>query len=49
VGADPWGVLTRTGPGQVLLVAGVALEMAGVAWSRRLVARATRTAPPVSR
>jgi tight adherence protein B len=40
VGADPWSVLTRTGTGQILLVAGVALEAAGLAWSRRLVARA---------
>lgn len=42
VGADPWGVLTTTGTGQVLLVAGVALELAGVAWSARLVRRALR-------
>lgn len=42
VGADPWGVLTRTGVGQVLLVAGVGLEVAGLAWSRHLVARAAR-------
>jgi tight adherence protein B len=42
VGADPWGVLTGTGVGQALLVAGVALEAAGLAWSRRLVARAVR-------
>jgi tight adherence protein B len=40
IGADPWGVLTATGVGQVLLVAGVALEAAGLAWSRRLVTRA---------
>ncbi len=39
VGADPWGVLTTTGTGQVLLVAGVALELAGLAWSGRLVGR----------
>jgi len=39
VGADPWGVLTTTGSGQVLLVAGVALELAGLAWSGRLVQR----------
>jgi tight adherence protein B len=45
VGADPWHVLTATGPGQVLLVAGVGLEAAGMAWSRRLVARGTRSAP----
>jgi tight adherence protein B len=42
IGADPWGVLTGTAVGQVLLVAGVALEGAGLAWSRRLVARAVR-------
>jgi tight adherence protein B len=42
VGADPWGVLTGTGTGQVLLVAGVALEAAGLAWSRRLIAGALR-------
>jgi len=38
LGADPWGVLT-TGNGQVLLVGGVALELAGIAWSGRLVRR----------
>lgn len=42
VGADPWGVLTTTPTGQVLLVAGVALECAGLAWSRALVRRAVR-------
>ena len=42
VGADPWHVLTATGTGQVLLVAGVALELAGLAWSRSLVRRALR-------
>jgi tight adherence protein B len=42
VGADPWGVLTGTGAGQVLLIAGVALECAGLAWSRALVERAVR-------
>jgi tight adherence protein B len=42
VGADPWAVLTTTGTGQVLLVAGVALELVGVAWSRRLLDRALR-------
>jgi tight adherence protein B len=40
IGADPWGVLTGTGVGQILLVAGVGLEAAGLAWSRRLIARA---------
>ena len=42
VGADPWRVLTTTVPGQVLLVAGVGLEVAGLAWSARLVRRAVR-------
>lgn len=41
IGAHPWTVLTTTGAGQVLLVAGVALEAAGIAWTGRLVARAT--------
>ena len=41
VGADPWEVLTTTGTGQVLLVLGVALEAAGLAWTARLVARVT--------
>jgi tight adherence protein B len=39
VGADPWGVLTGTPVGQVLLVSGCALEVAGIAWTRRLVHR----------
>jgi tight adherence protein B len=42
VGADPWQVLTTTPAGQVLLVAGVGLEVAGLAWTRRLVDRALR-------
>ncbi|MGY1751984.1 type II secretion system F family protein [Blastococcus sp. SYSU D01042] len=42
VGADPWRVLTTTAVGQVLLVAGVALEAAGLAWSHRLLQRALR-------
>ena len=42
VGADPWRVLTTTGTGRVLLVLGVALELAGTAWSGRLVRRAVR-------
>jgi tight adherence protein B len=42
VGADPWRVLTTTGTGTVLLVAGVALEGAGLAWSARLIRRAVR-------
>jgi tight adherence protein B len=40
VGADPWRVLTTTVAGQVLLVAGVAFEVVGLWWSRRLVGRA---------
>lgn len=42
VGADPWRVLTTSGTGQLLLVAGVILEVVGVAWSARLVDRAVR-------
>ena len=42
IGADPWQVLTATGAGQVLLVTGVAFELAGLAWSRRLVERVLR-------
>ncbi|MGZ4506301.1 MAG: type II secretion system F family protein [Blastococcus sp.] len=42
VGADPWHELTATGPGQLLLVVGVGLEIAGIAWSGRLVRRAVR-------
>jgi tight adherence protein B len=40
VGADPWAVLTTTATGQVLLVVGAALELAGLVWSGRLVRRA---------
>ena len=42
VGADPWRVLTTTGSGTVLLVLGVGLELAGTAWSARLVRRAVQ-------
>ncbi len=42
VGADPWRVLTTTGSGTVLLVLGVALELAGTVWSARLVRRAVQ-------
>jgi tight adherence protein B len=42
IGARPWAVLTTTTAGQVLLVAGVALEVAGIAWTGRLSARAVR-------
>lgn len=42
IGADPWHVLTATGTGQVLLVTGVLFELAGLAWSRRLVGRVLR-------
>ncbi|WP_448642229.1 type II secretion system F family protein [Geodermatophilus sp. URMC 63] len=42
IGADPWAVLTTTAAGQVLLLLGVALEAAGLAWSARLVRRALR-------
>jgi len=42
IGARPWAVLTTTTAGQVLLVAGVALEVAGIAWTGKLSARAVR-------
>jgi tight adherence protein B len=42
VGADPWDVLTATGPGQLLLVTGVLLEIGGIAWTGRLVRRMGR-------
>ncbi len=42
VGADPWRVLTTTGTGTVLLLIGVGLEVAGIAWSGRLVRRAVQ-------
>lgn len=42
VGAQPWRVLTVTTGGQVLLVIGVALACAGMAWSDRITARAVR-------
>lgn len=42
IGADPWRVLTTTVPGEALLVGGVLLELAGVAWSGRLIRRALR-------
>lgn len=37
LGADPLYVLTATGPGQVALVVGVALDLLGLAWTSRLV------------
>jgi tight adherence protein B len=42
VGADPWRVLTTTGTGTVLLLAGVGLEVAGLVWSERLVRQAVQ-------
>jgi tight adherence protein B len=42
VGADPWRVLTTTGTGTLLLVAGIGLEAAGLTWSGRLVRRAVQ-------
>ncbi|MDK3257313.1 type II secretion system F family protein [Blastococcus capsensis] len=42
IGARPWQVLTETGPGQALLVVGVLLEIAGIAWTGRLVRRMGR-------
>lgn len=40
IGADPWTVLTTTPVGTALLVAGCALEAAGLTWTRRLTERA---------
>lgn len=37
LGADPLHVLTATGPGQLALLAGVGLDVAGVLWTARLV------------
>ena len=42
VGAHPFGVLTGSGVGQVLLVVGSALVAAGLEWSRRLTAGVLR-------
>lgn len=42
IGAEPVRILTTTGIGQVLLVGGVALELLGLAWSRRMSRRAIR-------
>ena len=42
VGADPWQVLTTTATGQVLMVVGTALELAGLSWSAHLVRWAFR-------
>jgi tight adherence protein B len=42
VGADPWRVLTTTATGQVLMIVGIALELAGLYWSGALVRRALR-------
>lgn len=40
IGAAPWHVLTGTGTGQLLLLVGVGLIGAGLAWSARIVAGA---------
>jgi len=45
-GADPVRVLFGTGPGLLLLVTGIALDLAGLAWVRR-IARTGRGAEPV--
>lgn len=47
VGAHPWPVLTTTTAGQVALVIGVLLEVAGVAWVGRLLRHATAGPDPV--
>jgi len=40
IGGQPWRVLTEAGAGQALLLLGVLLICAGLAWSARLVSRA---------
>ncbi len=42
IGAEPVRILTSTALGQVILLGGVGLELAGLAWSRRLTLRALR-------
>ncbi|MEJ2886463.1 type II secretion system F family protein [Actinomycetospora aeridis] len=42
IGARPWAVLTGGAVGQVLLVVGVALVCAGLAWTERIVAGVAR-------
>jgi tight adherence protein B len=42
VGADPWHVLTATPVGNLLLVVGVGLEAAGLAWASQQVRRVVR-------
>ncbi len=42
IGAEPVRILTTTTIGHVLLVTGVTLELAGLAWSRRLTRAALR-------
>ncbi|GAA4911262.1 tight adherence protein B [Actinomycetospora succinea] len=42
IGARPWAVLTTGVVGQVLLVVGVGLVCAGLAWTERIVAGVTR-------
>lgn len=37
MGADPWGVLTRSAVGGLLLLAGTVLTCAGLLWSARIV------------
>lgn len=40
IGADPWHVLVATPVGNLLLLVGTGLEVAGLTWSARLVRRA---------
>ena len=37
LGADPWGWLTGTALGRLMLVCGVSLQLLGVLWSRRII------------
>jgi tight adherence protein B len=38
LGTDPWGWLTGSAPGLVVLLAGGSLQLAGLFWLRRIVA-----------
>jgi tight adherence protein B len=44
LGGDPWSVLVGSPAGWACLAGGVALELTGLAWTRRLVAEAVAVA-----